>query len=78
MRVIPMNGVVYKEGTEVDKPQQINACLLKIQAQNEANDRLKGQSMSTSLLKKGRMLGQLEHKEGTRMLCSDVGCVDCI
>ena len=39
---------------------------------------LKGQSMSASLLKTGGMLSRLERKEGTRMLFSGGGCVDCV
>ena len=39
---------------------------------------LKGQSMSAGLLKTERVLGWLEYKKGTRMLCSGVGRVDCV
>ena len=39
---------------------------------------LKGQIVLVSLLKTERMLGRLEHKEGTRMLCANVDCFDCV
>ena len=50
----------------------------KIQTQNKANNRLKGQSISTNLLRTGRILGRLEQKKGTRMLRVVVGCIDYI
>ena len=40
---------------------------------------VKGQSMSNSPLKTGRMLNRLEHdEEGTRKLGLGVDCVDCV
>ena len=40
---------------------------------------VKGQSMSANIWKTERMIGRLEHKEGTRRtLYSVVGYIDCI
>ena len=76
--VVPVNKEGYKEGTEVNKTQQVSVCLLKTRHKMRSMTGLKSQSMSNSLLKKGRMFGQLDHKKGTRMLGSGVGCVDCV
>ena len=39
---------------------------------------VKGRSMCASLLKTERMLGRLEHEEGTQTLCLVVGCFLCL